>query len=206
MNGYKRVKEGVFRLEIKRSEFIAYTYAAESEEEAKRRLADVRQAHREARHVCFAYVCGADGGIVRFSDDGEPGGTAGKPILDVLQKNALKNSLIAVVRYFGGILLGAGGLTRAYSDSAAGAVKSAGCVYMREKEVYIVTADYSTYEKIAPRLKKYGEMIEIGYGQSITARYAFEPGADMEALVKYLCCLKAAEEFVCRDYFQSEEK
>ena len=193
MNGYKRVKEGVFRLEIKRSEFIAYTYAAESEEEAKRRLADVRQAHREARHV-------------RFSDDGEPGGTAGKPILDVLQKNALKNSLIAVVRYFGGILLGAGGLTRAYSDSAAGVVKSAGCVYMREKEVYIVTADYSTYEKIAPRLKKYGEMIEIDYGQSITARYACEPGSDMAALVKDISCGKAAAEFVCRDYFQSEEK
>ena len=156
MNGYKRVKEGVFRLEIKRSEFIAYTYAAESEEEAKRRLADVRQAHREARHVCFAYVCGADGGIVRFSDDGEPGGTAGKPILDVLQKNALKNSLIAVVRYFGGIKLGIPGLIRAYRTSAADALDHAEIIEKTATERYRLTFGYMDMNGVMKILKDLG--------------------------------------------------
>lgn len=125
MSDAKKVVLNACRAEIteKKSRFIAVCLPASSEEEALALISRQRKLYFDARHTCFAYVCGENNGIIRFSDDGEPHGTAGKPILDVILGNNLKNTLIAVTRYFGGTLLGTGGLVRAYSSAAAMAVE-----------------------------------------------------------------------------------
>ena len=104
---------------IERSRFITYSKHVESEEEARAFLAEVRAEHSLATHVCYAFICDKLGNLCRFSDDGEPQGTAGMPILEVLKNKGLYQTAVAVVRYFGGVKLGAGGLVRAYSSSAA---------------------------------------------------------------------------------------
>ena len=104
---------------IEKSKFLTYSQHVESEEEARAFVAEIRAKHPFATHCCFAFVADKIGNLQRFSDDGEPQGTAGMPILDVLKNKKLFETAVAVVRYFGGIKLGAGGLVRAYSSSAA---------------------------------------------------------------------------------------
>ncbi len=112
------------RLEIKKSEFIAYAYPVESREQAMFHVEQLRIQYADARHWCWAYIIGDPNNTTSagFDDDGEPSGTAGRPILYVLQHKTIGNIIIIVVRYFGGIKLGAGGLTRAYTGSAQAAV------------------------------------------------------------------------------------
>ena len=110
---------------IEKSRFITYVKHVESEEEAKAYLNELHALHPLATHICYAYVADKTGNFVRFSDDGEPQGTAGMPILGVIKAKKLFETLVAVVRYFGGIKLGAGGLTRAYSGCAAEGVNGA---------------------------------------------------------------------------------
>ena len=109
-----------FELEINKSRFIAYKLELTSLDIVKPFLEKLKKEHKKARHVCYAYVYNKEVVSEKCSDDGEPGGTAGYPILNVIKKKNLTNVLVAVVRYFGGIKLGAGGLTRAYTKSAAG--------------------------------------------------------------------------------------
>ena len=113
------VGESVAERTIEKSKFLAYAAHVGGEEEAKAYLSKVRSLHPMATHVCYGYIADKLGNLQRFSDDGEPQGTAGMPILGVLKAQELKETLIAVVRYFGGIKLGAGGLTRAYAGCAA---------------------------------------------------------------------------------------
>ena len=128
MKPYKSVKQrSEAEYTVNRSRFIGRCFPVDSEEAALCLLGDIRKKHWDATHNCFAYRIG-DNAAARFSDDGEPGGTAGKPIMDVLTGRGLTNVLCVVTRYFGGILLGAGGLVRAYSKSAAEAVAKAGVV------------------------------------------------------------------------------
>ena len=112
------------RLEIKKSEFIAYAYPVTSREQAMFHVEQLRAQYADARHHCWAYIIGDPNNTTSagFDDDGEPNGTAGRPILNVLQHKSIGNIIIVVVRYFGGIKLGAGGLTRAYAGSAQAAV------------------------------------------------------------------------------------
>ncbi|MEC5209761.1 putative YigZ family protein [Psychrobacter sp. PL15] len=112
------------RLEIKKSEFIAYAYPVTSREQAMFHVEQLREQYADARHYCWAYIIGDPNNTTSagFDDDGEPSGTAGRPILNVLQHKSIGNIIIIVVRYFGGIKLGAGGLTRAYAGSAQAAV------------------------------------------------------------------------------------
>lgn len=110
---------------IEKSRFISYAAHVESEEEARAYLARLRETHPLATHICYAFVADRLGNVVRFSDDGEPQGTAGMPILGVIRAKKLFETLVAVVRYFGGIKLGAGGLTRAYATGAADAAQKA---------------------------------------------------------------------------------
>ena len=107
----------------KRSRFIAVCFPASSQKEAEELIGAQRKKYYDARHTCYAYVCGENDEIKRSGDDGEPQGTAGNPILDVICANNLKNALITVTRYFGGTLLGTGGLVRAYSLAASNAVE-----------------------------------------------------------------------------------
>lgn len=131
---------------INKSRFIGYALPVEDEAEALDRISQIRRLHKDATHHCYAYIL--DRNTARFNDDGEPSGTAGMPILEVLKNNDLKNCLIVVVRYFGGILLGAGGLVRAYSHTAALALKSAGAVRMEPAFKLEFAVDYHLYDKI----------------------------------------------------------
>lgn len=122
-----RIGRGVeTHLEIKRSRFLTRLCRVTSEATARDVISDARLAHFDARHHCSAFILGPDGRSARSSDDGEPAGTAGAPMLHVLQQNGLRDVVAVVTRYFGGIKLGAGGLVRAYSDAVAQAVAAAG--------------------------------------------------------------------------------
>ena len=130
-----------------KSEFIGYIAPVKTNEEAVAFIESVKAQHRKARHNCYAYVL-RDGMISRYSDDGEPQGTAGPPILDVILKSGLTDVCIVVTRYFGGILLGKGGLTRAYSTGASMAVNAARLMIMCEAYELTLTLDYSLYDKV----------------------------------------------------------
>ena len=106
-------------IEIKKSRFVAYSFELNSLEDVKKQLDFLHSAHKKATHICYAYVFNKQQNSEKCFDDGEPSGTAGYPILNVIKKRNLKNTMIVVVRYFGGIKLGAGGLTRAYTKAAA---------------------------------------------------------------------------------------
>ena len=132
----------------KKSEFIGYAKRVDSEEEAREFINEIKAKHKQARHNCFAYALGENMGIQRYSDDGEPQGTAGIPILEVIKKNGITDCAVVVTRYFGGILLGAGGLTRAYTKGASIAIKAAGVVEKVRGIKMSITLDYDLLGKV----------------------------------------------------------
>ncbi|MGG7176472.1 YigZ family protein [Clostridium paraputrificum] len=134
--------------EEKKSEFIGYAKRVETEEEAKEFVNEIKSKHKQARHNCWAYVIGQNMGIQRYSDDGEPQGTAGIPILEVMKKSGITDCAVVVTRYFGGILLGAGGLTRAYTKGASIAIKAAGVVEKVDGVKISINIDYDLLGKI----------------------------------------------------------
>lgn len=144
---YKTLAKAVTaRLEIKKSDFIAYAYPVHSREQAMFHVEQLRVQYADARHWCWAYIIGDPDNTTSagFDDDGEPSGTAGRPILNVLQHKSIGNVIIIVVRYFGGIKLGAGGLTRAYAGSAQAAVdQMALSPYVAMSQVQIL-AEFAT--------------------------------------------------------------
>ena len=130
----------------KKSRFIGRAWPVETEQEALDRIAEMKKQHYDATHNCWAYVI--RDGAVRFSDDGEPGGTAGMPMVQVLQKEQLYNVVCVVTRYFGGTLLGAGGLVRAYTKGAKIAIDAAGKSMKRVWSVIYLPCPYSYYERV----------------------------------------------------------
>lgn len=134
--------EVVTTLVIEKSKFISYLIPVESKSEASEVLENLRKKHFDATHVCYAYIVNDEVTLYKSSDDGEPSQTAGAPILNVLRKNDLSNVVCAVVRYFGGIKLGAGGLTRAYSNSAIEAVNAATVVTLVDAYHYQISFGY----------------------------------------------------------------
>ena len=130
----------------KKSRFIGRVGPVETEEEALEKIQEMKKQHYDATHNCWAYVI--KDGPVRFSDDGEPGGTAGNPMMQVLQRENLYNVVCVVTRYFGGILLGAGGLVRAYTKGAKVAIDAAGKSMKRVWSVLYVPCPYSYYERM----------------------------------------------------------
>ena len=130
----------------KKSHFIGRVWPVETEEDALARIQEMKKQHYDATHNCWAYII--KDGAVRFSDDGEPGGTAGMPMLQVLQREGLYNIVCVVTRYFGGILLGAGGLVRAYTKGAKIAVDAAGKSMKRVWTVLYVPCPYNFYERV----------------------------------------------------------
>ena len=131
----------------KKSRFIGYVRHIETEEEANDFVMEIKKKHYDARHNCYAYVIGEEQEILRFSDDGEPGGTAGKPILEVITGEGLKNVCIVVTRYFGGTLLGTGGLVRAYTDAAKACIAATEIVCKRMVVPMDITTDYTDLGK-----------------------------------------------------------
>ena len=145
---------------INKSRFIGYGAPAASEEEALGFLADVRSAHKDASHHCYAYIIGANMGVMRYSDDGEPGGTAGMPIIEVMKARQVTNACVVVVRYFGGVLLGAGGLTRAYSQGAATAINAAGVGEVSPTRWYLMEVPYPMLGRVEYLLKSLPVIVE----------------------------------------------
>lgn len=141
----------------KRSRFIGRIWLVETEEEALSKIQEMKKQHYDATHNCWAYII--HGGAVRFSDDGEPGGTAGMPMLQVLQREGLNNVACVVTRYFGGILLGAGGLVRAYTKGAKIAVDAAGKSIKRVWTVLCVPCPYSFYERVKLEIEAFGGIL-----------------------------------------------
>ena len=132
----------------KKSTFIGYIKRVNTEEEAKDFVNEIKSMHKEATHNVYAYVVGENKGIQRYSDDGEPQGTAGIPVLEVIKKNDLTDVVVVVTRYFGGILLGGGGLIRAYSKGASTAIEEAGIVEKVKGLKLRFTLDYDLIGKI----------------------------------------------------------
>jgi uncharacterized YigZ family protein len=154
---YKTIKEdGIVEEEIKKSRFICHLKRVESEDEARDYIAQIKKKHHKAKHSCSAMIIGENSEIKRSSDDGEPSGTAGVPMLTVLEKQELTNVVAVVTRYFGGIKLGAGGLIRAYSGSVANATKEIGIVEVKEQEGIKITLTYPQYQTFASFLASEG--------------------------------------------------
>ena len=141
----------------KKSRFIGRVWLAETEEEALARIQEMKKQHYDATHNCWAYVI--KDGPMRFSDDGEPGGTAGNPMMQVLQREQLYNVVCVVTRYFGGVLLGAGGLVRAYTKGAKIAIDAAGKSVKRVWTVLYVPCPYSFYERVKLEVAAFGGIL-----------------------------------------------
>ena len=141
----------------KKSRFIGRVWCVETEEEALARIQEMKKQHYDASHNCWAYVI--RDGAMRFSDDGEPGGTAGNPMMQVLQREELYNVVCVVTRYFGGVLLGAGGLVRAYTKGAKLAVDAAGKSVKRVWSVLYVPCPYTFYERVKLEVEAFGGII-----------------------------------------------
>ena len=141
----------------KKARFIGRVWLVETEAEALERIAQMKKQHYDATHTCWAYVI--RDGAVRFSDDGEPGGTAGMPMVQVLQREGLYNIVCVVTRYFGGTLLGAGGLVRAYTKGAKIAVDAAGKSMKRVWSVVYLPCPYTFYERVKLEVEAFGGII-----------------------------------------------
>lgn len=144
--------EGIFR--DKGSKFIAYAYPVRAEEEVKNILQELRTEHPKARHFCWAYRLGTDRNMFRIQDDGEPSGTAGRPILNSMLSADITNLLIVVVRYFGGTLLGVPGLINAYKTAAVEAIKNARIIEKTVNDIYEIRFDYLLMNDVMRLMKE----------------------------------------------------
>lgn len=164
---------------VSRSRFLAFSYPVSCEEEVIERLRQLKKQFYDATHICYAAVWDELGNLSRFSDDGEPSGTAGAPIMDAIKAAQLKMYMVAVVRYFGGVKLGTGGLTRAYSSV------SADCIAKSEKyclvmcDIYRCTTDFSTFK----RLSSLKGISDVKYGDGVEFNYACGSGCDITPLI-----------------------
>ena len=175
MKPYKSVKQcSETEYTVNRSRFIGRCFPVDSEEAALCLLSDIRKRNWGATHNCCAYRIGETAAAARFSDDGEPGGTAGKPIMDVLTGKGLTNVLCVVTRYFGGILLGAGGLVRAYSKSAADAVTKAGMVSYLPGTILDIPMDYSRYGTLEGFIRANAEVQNVAFAENVVVTAAVE--------------------------------
>lgn len=150
---------GQAEIEISRSRFIAYVSPAATEEAALAFIEKIRKQHWDATHNCSAYVVGGHDQFQKANDDGEPSGTAGRPMLEVIKKSNLKDTVVVVTRYFGGVKLGAGGLVRAYSKSATAGLEAAGIVQRRLHTALAVTMPYTLLGTVESQLRNQGYSI-----------------------------------------------
>jgi uncharacterized YigZ family protein len=182
-------REGVHESEIKRSRFIAALAPAASEEAAREFIARVRKQHPGATHNCFAYVIGADGRLHKASDDGEPGGTAGTPMLQVLLRREIRDVVAVVTRYYGGTQLGAGGLVRAYGGAVSAALDELGVIERRKLALVTVSVDHQRAGKLENDLRAAGRTVRgVSYGTDVT----IELGVPQEELARFRAWLADA--------------
>ncbi len=176
-------KEGFSSITEKKSEFKGYAVRITSEEEAKSVIEEIKKKEKGARHNVFAYITG---GIKRYSDDGEPQGTGGIPVLSVLEKQGLSDALIVVTRYFGGILLGASGLSRAYGMSAKEAADDAGKVTVREGITLALTLPYDVHARISGQLSEDKiQIIESQFTHEVKLTLLIQKGMEDDFISRY---------------------
>ncbi len=169
---------------ISKSRFLGYCVPVLSEAEAQEALAQIRKRHYDARHCCYAFRL-QTGGIARSSDDGEPSGTAGAPILAVLSGAKVENVLCAVVRYFGGVLLGTGGLVRAYGKAASEALQAAGIISILVCEKISVTVTYAAYQLVEPMIRQRGYPCEAEFTDQVALKLTL-PAEETETFIDSL--------------------
>ena len=187
----------------KRSRFISHLWRVETEEEARAHIEAMKKKYYDARHNCWCYLI-QEGGVVRYSDDGEPQGTAGQPMLNVFQRENVTNVVCVVTRYFGGILLGAGGLTRAYTKGAKDALDAAGISRMSLWTLWDIPCTYPLFERMKLEIAACdGVVRDTEYGADIVIRAAFPAGGAekfaprlTELSAGQLEMLEAGEEFL----------
>ncbi|QHS23303.1 YigZ family protein [Virgibacillus sp. MSP4-1] len=172
-------QEGSHEIVIQKSRFIGYVKRTETEEEAQAFIQQIKKKHHDATHNCSAYMIGERNQIQKAHDDGEPSGTAGVPMLEVLKKKDLKDTTVVVTRYFGGIKLGAGGLIRAYSNSTSEAIDHVGVVKRQLMKEMKVTADYTLLGKLENQLRSSDYLLEtIDYLDKVTFHVYVESGEE----------------------------
>lgn len=164
--------EGIAEYEEKKSVFIGHAMPVKNEQDAVSYIKKIRQSHSDARHNVHAFLIG-NGIIARSTDDGEPSGSAGVPVLEVIRKSGITDACVVVTRYFGGILLGAGGLVRAYSAAAKAAIDKAGIVTYESYTVMKISCNYSDYQKLLPELAKVSAVTDdTEYSDNVTVIFA----------------------------------
>ena len=186
MKDFRTVREpSEIEIVINKSRFIGRCYPVAEEREALEILERIRKQHWDATHNCYAYSIGESGQTARFSDDGEPSGTAGLPMMDAIRKNGVTNLVCIATRYFGGVLLGAGGLVRAYAKTAAESIRAAGRVDMRCCAAYEATVPYPLWGRVESILRTEALLENTAYAESIEVRLSVP--LDLEAaLLKQL--------------------
>ncbi|GGU45500.1 YigZ family protein [Streptomyces lavendofoliae] len=179
-------RAGVHETEINRSRFICALAPAATEQEAQDFVARVRREHPTATHNCFAYVIGADAAVQRASDDGEPGGTAGVPMLQMLLRREVRYVAAVVTRYYGGVKLGAGGLIRAYGGVVGEALDAVGTLTRQRFRLATVTVDHQRAGKLENDLRATGRAVrDVRYAEAVTLEVGL-PGADVDAFRAWL--------------------
>ena len=190
---YKTVKiESHDEFTEKRSRFIGYVKPVKTEQEATDFINSLRSKHWDARHNVYAYSL-REGNIKRYSDDGEPSGTAGMPVLDVITKNEVYDVCVVVTRYFGGVLLGTGGLVRAYSQGAKLALEAGQIVKMQNCSVCSLICNYNQYGKISSLILDMGGIVDdTAFEADVTLKFHISPDL-FDALNKKLADLTSGE-------------
>ncbi|MEU4269641.1 YigZ family protein [Streptomyces sp. NPDC026092] len=184
-------REGVHETEINRSRFICALAPVATEQEAQDFVARVRKEHPTASHNCFAYVIGADASVQKASDDGEPGGTAGVPMLQMLLRREVRYVAAVVTRYYGGVKLGAGGLIRAYGGVVGEALDALGTLTRQRYRLASVTVDHQRAGKLENDLRATGRNVrEVRYGEAVALEIGL-PDADVDAFRAWLADVTA---------------
>ena len=207
MEEYKTVRERVeVEIEEKKSRFIANVGHVETEEEASEFIEEIRKKYKDSRHNVYAYRVGIENEKAKMSDDGEPAKTAGVPILEIMRNEGIVNSVVVVTRYFGGTLLGTGGLVRAYSRAAKEGLEKSGIVVKRRKERIEIKVAYNMTGKVKNEILKKGEIKDIGYTEEV--RYeVLVVNSEAESLVKKVTEITSGSaEIERKGYLYEEDK
>ncbi|MFJ5848275.1 YigZ family protein [Streptomyces sp. NPDC092903] len=186
-------RAGVHETEINRSRFICALAPAATEQEAQDFVAAVRKEHPAASHNCFAYVIGADASVQKASDDGEPGGTAGVPMLQMLTRREMRYVVAVVTRYYGGVKLGAGGLIRAYGGVVGEALDALGTLTRQRFRIATVTVGHQRAGRLENELRATGRTVrEVRYAEAVAIEIGL-PDADVEEFRRWLADATAGE-------------
>lgn len=197
MNPYRTLRQSASdEFIINKSRFIGYAAPCETEAEALAFLQSIRTKHKDATHNCYAYIIGQNAGIMRYSDDGEPGGTAGLPMMEVLKHQGVVNCCCVVTRYFGGVLLGTGGLVRAYTQSTQAGIDAAQLVVVSRCVDLRIRIAYPRYEQLMRLAEDHGaKVLSTDFADAVTMNLRMLDGTQ-QPLLDALTALERGQEDV----------